>query len=152
MSCLSAVCLSVHPHRTTRLPLDQFSWNLIFEDFLKMSGMSLSNNWVTMCPKFLLKQSSVLKFKKCENHQIIKFENWRLFKQIDFIVTSGVRNVCKLYNLKPCDWIFIQFTNNNKVLPERDLFQNKLPLPMFYILYFFHLIMTFKVKTCCELL
>ena len=49
LSCLS-VFLSVHPHGTTRLPLDRFSWNLIFEDFFKMAGMSLSNNWDTMCP------------------------------------------------------------------------------------------------------
>jgi hypothetical protein len=27
------VCLSVRPHGTTRLPLDGFSWNLIFEYF-----------------------------------------------------------------------------------------------------------------------
>jgi len=28
-------CLSVRPHGTARLPLDRFSWNLIFEDFSK---------------------------------------------------------------------------------------------------------------------
>jgi hypothetical protein len=34
--CLSvslSVCLSVCPHATSRLPLDGFSWNFIFEDF-----------------------------------------------------------------------------------------------------------------------
>jgi hypothetical protein len=30
---LCHVCLSVHPHGTTNLPLDWFSWNLIFEYF-----------------------------------------------------------------------------------------------------------------------
>jgi hypothetical protein len=29
-------CLSVRPHGTTPLPLDGFSWNLIFEDFSKI--------------------------------------------------------------------------------------------------------------------
>jgi hypothetical protein len=32
---LRHVCLSVCPHRTTRLPLDEFSLNLIFEDCSK---------------------------------------------------------------------------------------------------------------------
>jgi len=49
-------------------------------------------------------------------------------------------------------FFFIQFTNHNKVLSETDLFQNKHPLPMLYILYFFHLMMTFQVKTCCQLM
>jgi hypothetical protein len=31
-----SVRLSVRPHGTTRLPLDGFSWNLIFEDFSKI--------------------------------------------------------------------------------------------------------------------
>ena len=31
VSFIMSVCLSVLPHRTTRLPLDGFSWNLIFE-------------------------------------------------------------------------------------------------------------------------
>ena len=30
------VCLSVHPHGRTRLPLDGFSWDFIFEDFSKI--------------------------------------------------------------------------------------------------------------------
>jgi len=33
--CLS-VCLSVCPHRTTRFPMDGFSWNLIFEYLSKI--------------------------------------------------------------------------------------------------------------------
>jgi hypothetical protein len=33
---LPSSCLSVRLHRTTRLPLDEFSWNLIFEDFSKI--------------------------------------------------------------------------------------------------------------------
>jgi len=33
-SCL-IVCMSVRPHGTTRLPLKEFSWNLIFEYFRK---------------------------------------------------------------------------------------------------------------------
>jgi len=33
---LASSCLSVCPHGTTRLPLDGFSWNLIFEDFSKI--------------------------------------------------------------------------------------------------------------------
>jgi hypothetical protein len=32
-----SVCLSVRVHGTTRLPLDRFSWNLIFECFLTFS-------------------------------------------------------------------------------------------------------------------
>ena len=32
---LASSCLSVCPHGTTRLPLDGFSWNLIFEDFFQ---------------------------------------------------------------------------------------------------------------------
>jgi hypothetical protein len=32
---LRLVCLSVHPHETTRLPLDGFSWNLIFAYFFE---------------------------------------------------------------------------------------------------------------------
>jgi len=34
-SCLS-VCLSIHLHGITHLPLDGLLWNLIFEDFLKI--------------------------------------------------------------------------------------------------------------------
>ena len=33
---LRVVCLSVRPHGTTRFLLDQFSWNLILEDFSKI--------------------------------------------------------------------------------------------------------------------
>ena len=33
---LASSCLSVRPHGTTRLPLDGFSFNLIFEDFSKI--------------------------------------------------------------------------------------------------------------------
>jgi hypothetical protein len=36
MSVCLSVCLAVWPHETTRLPLDGFSWNLIFDYFLKM--------------------------------------------------------------------------------------------------------------------
>ena len=35
-SCLKSVCTSVSPNGTTRLPLDGFSWNLIFEYFSKI--------------------------------------------------------------------------------------------------------------------
>jgi hypothetical protein len=31
-----SVCTAVCPHGTNRLPLDVFSWNLIFEDFSKI--------------------------------------------------------------------------------------------------------------------
>jgi hypothetical protein len=34
--------MSVRPHGTTRLPLDGFSWNLIFEDFSKLFRENLS--------------------------------------------------------------------------------------------------------------
>jgi hypothetical protein len=30
---MSVVSLSVYPHETTRLPLDGFSWNLVFDYF-----------------------------------------------------------------------------------------------------------------------
>jgi hypothetical protein len=45
-SCRS-VCPSVLPHGTTRLPLDGFSWNLIFEYFSKIScgNSSFSEIW-----------------------------------------------------------------------------------------------------------
>ena len=33
LSCVTSVRLSVRPHGTTRLSLDGFLWNLIFEDF-----------------------------------------------------------------------------------------------------------------------
>jgi hypothetical protein len=33
---LASSCLSVRPHGTTRLPLDGFSWNLVFEYFSKI--------------------------------------------------------------------------------------------------------------------
>jgi hypothetical protein len=36
VSFAMSICLSVHPHGTTWLPLDGFSWNLIFEYWLKM--------------------------------------------------------------------------------------------------------------------
>ena len=36
ISFVMSVCLSVRPHGTTRLPLDGFLWNLIFEDFSKI--------------------------------------------------------------------------------------------------------------------
>jgi hypothetical protein len=39
--CLS-VCSSVRPHGTTRLPLDEFSLNLIFEYFSKICGKNSS--------------------------------------------------------------------------------------------------------------
>ena len=44
---LRHVCLSVRPHWTTRLSLDGFSWNLIFEYFLKIyrENWSLINTW-----------------------------------------------------------------------------------------------------------
>jgi hypothetical protein len=32
-SAYLCVCLSVRPHGTTRLPLVEFSWNLVFEGF-----------------------------------------------------------------------------------------------------------------------
>ena len=35
---LASFCLSVCPHGTTRLPLDGFVWNLIFQDFSKLCG------------------------------------------------------------------------------------------------------------------
>jgi len=35
-SCLSTVCPYVLPHGTILLPLDEFSWNLIFEYFSKI--------------------------------------------------------------------------------------------------------------------
>jgi hypothetical protein len=35
VSFIMYVHLSIHPHRTTRLPLDRFSWNLISEYFFK---------------------------------------------------------------------------------------------------------------------
>jgi hypothetical protein len=47
--CLSvrpSVCVSVFPHGATRLSLDGFSWNLIFEYFSKICGENLSfMNW-----------------------------------------------------------------------------------------------------------
>jgi len=36
-----SVCLSVHPHETTRLPMDRFSWNLVFHYF---SNICLENS------------------------------------------------------------------------------------------------------------
>jgi hypothetical protein len=34
-SCLASASLSVFPHGTTRVPLEEVSWNLIFVDFSK---------------------------------------------------------------------------------------------------------------------
>jgi hypothetical protein len=36
VSFITSVCLSVCPRGTTRLPLDEFLWNVIFENFLKI--------------------------------------------------------------------------------------------------------------------
>ena len=36
ISFVMSVRLSVHPHRTTGLPLDEFSWNVIIEYFSKI--------------------------------------------------------------------------------------------------------------------
>jgi len=36
ISFVMSVCLSVCPHGTTHIPLHEFSWNLIFEDFSKI--------------------------------------------------------------------------------------------------------------------
>ena len=35
-SFVMSVCPSIRPHGTTRLPLDEFSWNLLFESFSKI--------------------------------------------------------------------------------------------------------------------
>jgi hypothetical protein len=35
LSVCQSVRLPLHLHETTRLPLDRFSWNLIFKDFAK---------------------------------------------------------------------------------------------------------------------
>ena len=39
-----SIRLSVCPHGTTRLPLDGYSWNLIFEYFSKIRRETLANN------------------------------------------------------------------------------------------------------------
>jgi len=36
MSVYLSVCFSVHPHGTARLPLDEYSWNLVFQYFSKI--------------------------------------------------------------------------------------------------------------------
>jgi hypothetical protein len=43
----AASCLSVCPHGTTRLPLDEFSWNFIFEHFSKIfrQNSSVTHKW-----------------------------------------------------------------------------------------------------------
>jgi hypothetical protein len=51
ISFVMSVCPSFHPsacpHGTTRLPMDRFSWNLIFEDFLEIcrENSSLIKIW-----------------------------------------------------------------------------------------------------------
>jgi len=42
LASVMSVCPFVHAHVTTRLPLDGFSWNLIFEDFSKICRENLS--------------------------------------------------------------------------------------------------------------
>ena len=56
---MSFVCLSVHPHGTTRLPLDGFPWNLMFyyfRKFVKKIQVSLksdkNNGYFTWRPTY----------------------------------------------------------------------------------------------------
>ena len=42
---LASSCLSVFPHETTRLPLDGFSWNLVFEYFSKKVLRNFTFHW-----------------------------------------------------------------------------------------------------------
>jgi len=61
ISFVVSVCLSVssfaRPHGTTRLPLDGFSWNLIFEDFsnirLENSSFIDINGYFTWTPTYI---------------------------------------------------------------------------------------------------
>ena len=70
--CVSAcvcACVCVCPHGITRLPLDEFSWNLIFENFSKICRENLSFvktvTWIAGTLQedrhtFLIKSRSVL--------------------------------------------------------------------------------------------
>jgi len=42
ISAVASVCSSVRPHGTTRLPLDEFLWNLVFEYFSKICRQNSS--------------------------------------------------------------------------------------------------------------
>jgi hypothetical protein len=46
ISFVMSVCLSVHPHGTSRLPLDGFSWNFIFEDFFLEKSVGKLHVWL----------------------------------------------------------------------------------------------------------
>jgi len=56
------VCLSVYPHGTTQLPLDSFSWNLIFGYFSKICRENLCLTEVGEEKRALFLQSNVLHF------------------------------------------------------------------------------------------
>jgi hypothetical protein len=56
ISFIMSVCPSVHPHGTTRLPLDGSLWNLIFEYYLKICWENLSlikiwQDWLVLYAK-----------------------------------------------------------------------------------------------------
>jgi hypothetical protein len=56
ISFVMSVRPSVPPHRTTRLPMDGFSWNLIFECFLKIAEKIQSdknNGYFTWVPIYI---------------------------------------------------------------------------------------------------
>ena len=94
ISFVMPVRLSVRPHRTTRLPLDGFSWNLIFEDItkiylekIKVSLKSDNNNGYCTCRPiyiFIISRSFLLRirnisYKRCRENQNAYFVFSKVF-------------------------------------------------------------------------
>jgi hypothetical protein len=108
--------MSVCPHGTTRLPLDGFSWNLIYKCFSKLYPYffiwiylpciffilyydqqmhnSLSNCHTPTCFDFIVSSSGSLKSIPCQVTQCIWIKPMWIFLIINCKTNSCTRNTC----------------------------------------------------------
>jgi hypothetical protein len=95
-------CLSVRPHGTTRLPLDGFSWNLIFEYFSKIFLENLRFVQLWQGKRALYKKICVHSWFRPEF-----FLEWVMFQteiaekiktHILYLVTFSSLKSCRLWN------------------------------------------------------
>jgi hypothetical protein len=74
---LASSCLSVRPHETIRLPLDEFSWNLVFEDFSKNLWRKFKVSLKSDKNKGLLYVKSKIHFW---SYLVHSFLEWEIFQ------------------------------------------------------------------------
>jgi hypothetical protein len=84
-------CPSVSPHGTTRLPLDGFSWNLIFEDFSKICRENSS--FIKICQEWrALNTKTNIRFLSYLAHFVLEWEMFQT-KGAEKIKTHILRSV-----------------------------------------------------------